>query len=266
MNKRVSKAFGILFLLLELAIIPKALDLMLDQHISAMPPIRIVVLSMTFGSIALCVLMSFSSMSEHNSYPLLTFLFELMVFMCCLAPMTDLITRALDTMNRPGMNMLVNTVFYLIGINVAYVIMLYEFLVIGIDGKPVWKKVRKAASVLMILGNLATLLNVRFGYFFTINASGAYQSAPTFWLSFLAPAAIIAATVIAAAREMRPGRQRRTFLFFWIFVMLSYVLQIWQEALAVQYTGYTLSLIVIYVNIQSELDTSCVKSSHSEVS
>lgn len=261
MNKRVSKAFGILFLLLELIVVPKAVDLMLNQHLADQPPVRIVALAMTFGSIALCILMSFSAMSEQDSYPLHSFLFELMVFLCCIAPMTDLITRALDTAGRPGLNMLVNTVFYLVGINIAYVIMLYEFLILGAERKPRLKKIRRIASILMLLDNLATLLNVRFGYFFTISESGMYQSAPTFWVSFIAPAVIILITAVTAAREMRPGRQRRAFLSFWVFAIFASLLQIWQEALTVQYTGYTLSLIVIYLNVQSELDTSIISAS-----
>lgn len=258
MNKRVSKAFGVLFLLLELIVVPKAIDLLLNQHLSYLPPVQIVTLTMTFGSIALCILMTFSAMSEQDSYPMHTFLFELMVFLCCVAPMTDLITNALDTMGKPGLNMLVNTVFYLMGINIAYVIMLYEFLIVGADRKPALKRIRRLASILMLLDNLATLLNIRFGYFFTITESGMYQSAPTFWVAFLAPALIIAVIVFTAAREMRPGRQRRSFLFFWVFAILASVLQSWQANLSVQYTGYTLSLIVIYLNVQSELDTSCV--------
>ena len=266
MNKHVSRFFGILFLLLELAVVPKAIDLMLDQPLASLPPVRIIALAMTFGSIALCILMSFSSMSENDDYPLHTFLFELMVFMCCIAPMTDLITKALDTAGKPALNMLVNTVYYLVGINVAYVIMLYEYLIIGADDKPLLKKVRRLASILMILDNLATLLNIRFGYFFTISKDGAYQSAPTFWIAYIAPALIIAVTVITAAREIKPGRIRRAFLTFWIYAILASLLQAWQEALTVQYTGYTLSLIVIYMNIQSEPDMAYIHSSSKEVS
>ena len=254
MNQRVSKSFGILFLLLELFIVPKALDLMLNQHLSNLPPMRIVSLSMTFGSIALCILMSFSSMSEHDSYPLHTFLFELMVFLCCLTPLTDLISTALDSAGRPKLNMLVNTAFYLICINLTYVIMLYEFLIIGTENKPALKRVKKWALVLILLDSLATLLNIRFGYFFTITPNGMYQSAPTLWLSFLAPAAIVAVTAITAAREMSPGRQRRAFLSFWIFAVVSYCLHFLLDTVSVQYTGYTLSLVVIYMNVQSELD------------
>ena len=261
MSKRVSKAFGILFLLLELAVIPEAIELMLHQHFSDLSPLSIITLSMTFGSIALCILMSFSSMSDHDSYPLLTFLFELMVFLCCLAPMTDLITKALDSSGMPRLNMLVNTVFYLVGISVAYVIMLYEFLIIGTDKKPILKKSLKWASILMGLDVLATLLNVRFGYFFIISESGTYQSAPTFWIAFIAPALIVAVTAVTAAREMSPGRKQRAFLSFWVYAILSSLLQAFDESLSVQYTGYTLSLIVIYLNVQSELDMSCLKSS-----
>lgn len=256
MNKRLSRAFGILFLLLELAVVPKAIELMLNQHLSYLSPMRIIALSMTFGSIALCILMSCSAMSEQKSYPVHTFLFELAVFLCCIAPMTDLITRALDGTGRPVLNMAVNTIFYLVGINIAYVIMLYECLIVGAKDKPKLKKVRRAASILMLLDNLATLLNVRFGYFFTINERGMYESTPTFYLAYLAPALIIAATAVIAAREMRPGKKRNAFLFYWVFAILASALQAWKPELTVQYTGYTLSLIVIYVNIQSELDTS----------
>lgn len=264
MSKRVSKAFGILFLLLELAIVPKAIDLMLNQHITELTPLKIVVISMTFGSIALCILMSYSSMSENDMYPHQTFLFDLMVFMCCIAPMTDLFTRALEEAGKPGLNMLVNTVFYLIGINIAYVLFKYEILFVGIEDNPLLQKLKRIALVLMIVDNLVTLLNVKFGYFFTITESGKYQSAPTFWLSYIAPMAIVAMTVIISKREMPAGRQQRAFLLFWIFAALSSVLQIWQETLAIQYTGYVLSLIVIYMNIQSELDTPCVKPTESE--
>ena len=258
MNKRLSRAFGIFFLLVELSIVPKAIELMLNQHFSELSPVRIIALSMTFGSIALCILMSFSSLSEHESYPLHTFFFELMTFMCCLAPMTDLVSRALDSSNMPRLNMLVNTVFYLIGINVTYVIMQYEFLVIGNAEKPLYKAIKKAAGILVLADNLATLLNMKLGYFFTVNESGTYQSAPTFWISYIPPAAVVAATAFIAARELKPGRQRRAFLSFWIFALLSCVLQVWHEELSVQYTGYTLSIIVIYLNIQSELDDFCL--------
>ena len=255
MSKRVSRVFCILFLLLELAIVPKSVELMLGQHLSYLAPVQIVILSMTFGSIALCILMAFSAMSEQRSYPMHTFLFELMVFLCCVAPVTDLFTRMLDSAGRPGMSMLVNTAFYLVGVNMAYAIMLYELLIVGTDGKPVLKKLWKWATALMVLDNAATLLNVRYGFFFTITENGGYRSAPTFWLSYIAPLLIVAVTVIVAAREMRPGRQKRAFLFFWVFAIVTMVLQIWREDLTLQYTGYALTMLVIYVNVQNELDT-----------
>lgn len=260
MNKSVSRAFGIIFLLIEIALVPKAIDLMLNQHLSHLPAISIVALSMTFGSIALCILMSFSSMSEHESYPKHTFLFEFMIFMCCLASMTDLITRALDTADRPGLNMFVNTVYYLIGINMAYVLMLYEFLLTDADRKPEFKMIRHFAAALMILDNIAMLMNIRFGFFFTITESGMYKSAPTYWMAYVVPALIIAVTVVNAAKNMPKGRQKRTFLFFWIFALAAALLKIFNSALTVQYTGVTLSLIVIYLNIQCELDTIYIQS------
>ena len=265
MNKHLSKFFGILCLLLELIIVPEAVELMLSQNLSELPSIRIVALAMTFGSIALCILMSYSAISEQDDYPLQTFLFELMVFLCCIAPMTELITEALDTAGRPALNMLVNTIYYLIGINIAYVIMLYEFRIIGAKRNPALPKVRRAASFLMLLDNIATLLNIRFGYFFTISETGMYESAPTFWLAFIVPMLIIALTVLTAYREMKPGRQQRTFLCYWIFAILASFLQIRNDALSVQYTGYTLSIIVIYINVQSELDTSCMNLTEREV-
>ena len=254
MNKNISKAFGILFLLLELAIVPKAIDLMLNQPLASLPPIKIVALSMTFGSIALCIILSYSSMSEHNSYPKHTFLFETAVFLCCMAPMTDLITKALDTAGKPSLNMFVNTIYYLIGINIAYVITVYEYLIIDAEKKPFFKKAKQLATIITILDNAATLLNIRFGFFFTINEQGTYQSAPTYWTAYIAPAIVIAITVITAAKEMSPGRQKRAFLSFWAFAMIFSSIQAWQSELSVQYTGFTLSLIVIYINIQSELD------------
>ena len=63
MNKHLSKFFGILFLLLELIIVPEAVELMLSQNLSELPSIRIVALAMTFGSIALCILMSYSPLT-----------------------------------------------------------------------------------------------------------------------------------------------------------------------------------------------------------
>lgn len=256
MNKHVSKAFGAFFLLLELALVPIAIDMMLDQPFSSLSRLQIVVMSMTFGSIALCILMSFSSLSENSSYPLPAFLFELMVFLCCLAPITELVTRVLNTSERPALNMAVNTVFYLIGLFIAYILLRYEFLIIGIGEKPTLKKLRNIATLLMILDTLATLLNIKFGYFFTITESGIYHSAPTFWLAYAAPVLILATTFVTAIREMRPSRQQRAFLFFWAFALLSSMIQFFRSELSVQYTGYTLSLIVIYLNIQSELDTS----------
>lgn len=264
MSKRVSKIFCILFLLLELAVVPEAIQLMLNQHLSYLPPIRIALLTMTFGSIALCILMSFSAMSEQENYPKHTFLFELMVFLCCIAPVTDLATRVLDASGKPVLNMLVNTVYFLVGINMAYVIMVYEYLIIGIGDKPKLKRNLRLATGLMILDNLATLLNIRFGFFFVITENGAYQRVPTYWLSYIAPLLIVAVTAMTAAREMRPGRQQKAFLFFWVFGIVALVLQMWQPDLTLQYTGYPLSLIVIYLNIQSELDTACVNSSKRE--
>ncbi len=255
MNKRLSKAFGILFLLIELLLVPKALELMLEQPLFIMRPLEIITLAMTFGSIALCIVMSFSSMSENDSYPLHTFLFELMVFLCALAPMTDFFTKALDHSGRPGLNMLVNTVYYLIGVSIAYTVLRYEYLITCAARKPLWKKLLALAGALTALDALATLLNIRFGFFFTIGADGMYQSAPCFWLAYLVPALLIVLIAWVAASEMRPGRQRRAFQFFWVFAFLSSLLQfIWTD-FSIQYTGYTLSLIVICINVQSELDS-----------
>lgn len=259
MNKHVSKAFGIFFLILELAVVPEALRLMLDQRLSKMSPLEIIVLTLTFGSIALCILMSFSSLSEHGSYPAHTFLFELMVFICCIAPVTDLATKVLDSAGKPAWNLAVNTVFYLDGISLAYVILRYEFLIIEAGRKRILKRAQQAASLLTILDVLAVFLNIRYGFFFTITESGAYHSASTFWTSYIAPSIILIIMFVTAAREIRPGRQRQTFLFFWLFTLLTTLIQNWQKTLSLQYAGYTLSVIVIYMNIQSELDIPCAK-------
>ena len=260
MNKRVSKAFGILFLLLEIAAVPKAIQLMLEQPFAYLSPVNVITLSMTFGSLALCILMSFSSISENDSYPRHTFLFELMVFLCFLAPLTEFFTGYLDTAGMPKLNMLVNTVYYLLGINIGYVILLYELLIIDANKKPWLKKVKLLASLVVLIDCIATLLNVRFGYFFTLTAEGAYQSTPTFWLAYLAPMILIMTIALVAAREMQRGRQQHAFLFFWIFAIVTSALQglIWHD-LTIQYTGYVLSVLVIHLNVQSELDTSCAK-------
>lgn len=265
MNKHVSKTFGIIFLLLEIAVIPKAIELMLGQKFSAMSPVGIIVLSMTFSSIGLCILMSFSSMSEHDSYPLPTFLFELMVFLCCTAPVTDLASRTLDSSGKVGFNMLVNTIYYLVGISIAYLIMRYEFLIIGADNDPRLKNRKRIMSVLFILYIPVVILNVRFGYFFTIGQDGTYHSAPTFWIAYLVPLVIIAATVYTAAKEMSPGRERNTFMFYWVFAIGASLLQWLQSEFALQYTGYTFTMVAIYVNIQSELDTILMRSSEGEM-
>lgn len=266
MNKYISRFAGILFLLLELLFVPKAISLMLERHLSYLSPEEIIAVSTSFSSTALCVLMSFSSLSDNDSYPLYTFLFELAAFLCCLTSMTELMSVALSSSGRQGLNMLVNTVYYLLGVSIAFTILLYELLLIGNDDRPNLKKLRRLAVVLFIVDTLATLLNIRFGYFFTISENGMYQSAPTFWLSYLIPVAFIVLTVITAAREMRPGRQRQAFLYFWVFAVIFSLLQIWREKISVQYTGYTLSLIVIYMNVQGELDSVCGITSDWEIS
>lgn len=256
MNKRLSKTFGILFLLSELALVPLALKLMLDQPLSSLSPLRIVAIAMTFGSIALCIVMSFSSLSDNNSYPLHTFLFELIVFLCALTPLTEFLTVMLNTAGKPEVNMAVNTLYYLTGISLAYVIHLYEYLVINAKEKPHLKLFRILAAFLTVAGIAATLLNIRLGYFFTISQNGAYQSAPTFWLSYIAPFLLVVLIFITALREMQPGRQRRAFLFFWVFALISALIQGIRSDLSVQYTGYIMAVLVIYLNVQSELDTS----------
>ena len=64
-------------------------------------------------------------------------------------------------------------------------------------------------------------------------------------------------TALAAVRGLPPGRTRRALLLFWVCAAVPSILQMFFEELTVQYTGYTLSLVVIYLNIQSELDTLC---------
>lgn len=257
MNKRVTGAFGVFFLLLELAIVPKSVELMMNRHLSALSPEQIFSTAMTLGSIALCILMTYSALSDKDSYPLHTFLFELTVLLCCAAPFTELITEALNTTGWPAMNMLANTVFYMVGINMTYVIMMYEYLIIGERNKPVLKKTRYLATVLMLLDNLATLLNIPYGFFFVITENGMFQASPTYWTAYLAPGIIILLTVITAFREMRPCRQQKAFIFFWIFGILTSIIQMWRPSLSFQQAGYTLSLLVLYINIQSELDVPC---------
>ena len=259
MTKKVSKTFGILFLILELAMIPRGIAFMLNRHLSNMNPLSTVTTTMTFGSIALCILMSYASMSEHEDYPRQTFCFELMLFLCSIAPMTDLITIALDGQGQPGLMMFVNTVFYLIGAFIAYVLLRYEMIIIGIDGRPEYVKLKRIALILVILYVAATILNASFGYFFTISENGSYVSSDTFWLSYIIPFTIVAITAVMANREMRPGKQRKAFLYFWLFAAGASLIQIWQPEVAIQYTGYALSMAVIYINIQNELDADCSK-------
>lgn len=255
MYKRFIAVLGVVFLLLELAIVPFAAKLMFNDHFSELSPVEIIVLSMSFGSVFLCIVMSFSSLSERKNYPIHTFLFELMVFLCFLAPITELTTRELDSVNMPKLNMICNTLFYLIGINIAYVIMRYEFLLIDTDKKPSLKKVRMIASAAMLIDNIATLLNIPFGFFFTITPEGVYQSAPTYWLAYIPPILIIALIVIIAVKELPAGKQRMTFMLFWVFAISASALQMWHSELSLQYTGYTLSIVMIYLNIQCELDS-----------
>lgn len=153
------------------------------------------------------------------------------------------------------MSMAVNTAYYLIGIGMAYVTMLYEFSFLDRENKPVLKKIGIAAAVLAILDVIVTVLNIPFGFFFSITETGHYQSAPTFWISYLVPLLIVVITAVVAAKEMPKGRQRGAFVFFWIFALVASLLQAWHESLSIQYTGFALSMIVIYVNVQSELDS-----------
>ena len=259
MNKRTSKTIGILFLLIELAIVPKAIDLMLDLHLSELSPIRMVSLSMTFGAIALCILMLFSSLSDHDHYPRQTVLFELMVFLCGLLSLTEFFTNSLDLQDRPRANMLINTSFYMMALFASGIILAYEFVIIEAKKKPKLRKIKYLALILIAVDFVAILLNMRLGFIFTINEQGAYQSAPTFWLAYIIPAMLVAMTVWVASKEMEKSRARTAFKYFWVFALISSVILICDKFIAVEYTGYTLSLVVLYVNVQSELDTVCFK-------
>ena len=55
-------------------------------------------------------------------------------------------------------------------------------------------------------------------------------------------------------------------MFYWVFAIAASLLQGWQSDMTLQYTGYTFTLAVIYMNIQSELDAICIKSSDQEFS
>ncbi len=257
MNKRTSKALGILFLLIELAIVPKAIDLMLDLHLSELSPLRMVSLSMTFGSIALCVLMLFSSLSDHECYPRQTILFELMVFLCGLLSLTEFFTNSLNLHDRPRANLLINTSFYMMALFTAGLILAYELEIIEAKKKPRLRKIKYVAVILVAVDFIATLLNMRLGFIFTINEEGAYESTPTFWLAYIIPALLVMITVIVASKEMEKGRARTAFKYFWVFALISSVILFCNSSIAVEYTGYTLSLVVLYVNVQSELDTVC---------
>ena len=264
MSKRLCKAFGVLFLLLELLFLPLAAELMLKEHLSDLPTIEIVTMATNIGSIALCLLMSFSAMSEQDSYPLRTVLFQLIIFVCSAIPISDLIARTVDTAGRPDLNMLANTVYYMLAIGLAYLVLVYEFRLIGARNKPALIGARRLALVLTLLGELQTLLNIRFGYFFTITETGRYVSAPTYWVSYIVPVALIVIMIVTAAREMVPGKQQRAFFFFWLFALVTTILQVWRSDLSFQLTGYTLSLVVLYLNVQSELDTFSIKDSNQE--
>ena len=105
---------------------------------------------------------------------------------------------------------------------------------------------------LCILSVLATLLNLPFGFFFSIDDGGMYWRGAFYWLSQLYPAVslLISAILICTSRDLT-GRERIVFFTYPVFPLIGISIDYFVHGLTLTYTGAFLCVIVIYFQIHA---------------
>lgn len=255
MAMKCSKILTSTYFLLELALIPFSIFFMLNQHLSGQNIYHITSMAMTLGSIILCILMTYACMTERIRHIRLHNQFTTMVFLCGFNLWIDLISQALDISGMPGTNMLISVIYYMIGVDITYVFMMYELTILNQLHNPRYKTAIWIMRLITIIGNVLIIADFWQPIFFYIDEFGRYSRTSTFWLSYITPFALIIFTVYVALRENKIGIHKGTMTLFWAIPLITTMVQMFIKDMSVQYSGYTVSLMLIYYFIHSELDT-----------
>lgn len=118
----------------------------------------------------------------------------------------------------------------------------------------VHKNFRRLALALGLLHMAGTILSVWNGMFFTITPENIYRRGDWFWLSQALPFSIYAVDIVifAAYRKSLPRRDFRILSSYIVFPLAAEAVQMFHYGVALLNTGVSLSLLIVFINIQSE--------------
>ena len=105
-------------------------------------------------------------------------------------------------------------------------------------------------DILCVFAVIASFINVRSGYYFSVNSAGEYLRGDFFWLSRAFPliAAITVMTVIFLMKDIKP-LNRIVFLTYPVFPIVGLLFDCFVPGWAFTYLGVLISIVIAYTNI-----------------
>ena len=138
----------------------------------------------------------------------------------------------------------INTTLYIsnLCLTAAYA----RFIVDSIISKGKRSKYYYLIYILLTITIITRLLNIRFGYFFTVSSAGVYSRGPFQFLSYIYTIAIQALVIYMLIKSDAPSTQKRSVVAFTILPFIASVVSIFVYGLSLMYACVLISIMMIY--------------------
>ena len=148
----------------------------------------------------------------------------------------------------------VNTILYMLNqvITDLYIRFISEIVV---DNRKEKKMIIAVADSLLLITLITRLLNIRFGWFFTVSEAGVYHRGPYQFVTYFYSAVCQVIAVILIVRHSKDPFQRITVLAFTLVPFAAAVVSIFYYGLSVTYACILLSLLTMYSTFYLSIET-----------
>lgn len=152
-----------------------------------------------------------------------------------------------------GIIVLINTSLYIsnLFLTAAYSHFIVDMIVAD---EKISKSILKLTDILLIITVVTRLLNIKYGYFFTVSIDGIYSRGPYQYLSYIYTILIEIVVIVLLIKSNADKTQKKAVMAFTILPFVASIVSIFIYGLSLMYACVLISIVMIYSAFFVELE------------
>lgn len=123
-----------------------------------------------------------------------------------------------------------------------------------VDNEKIRKITLRITDILLAATTITRLLNIKYGYFFTVSANGIYSRGPYQYLSYIYTILIEVVVIVLLIKSKADKEQKKAVMAFTILPFVASIVSIFIYGLSLMYACVLISIVMIYSAFFVELE------------